>query len=301
LARLDVLPELPESRHVNRRNAIILITAGVIAAGISACSALTTFDLLVPKDPGVRRVVADAQFGPGRRQRLDVYRPSVKAGPLPVIIFFYGGSWNSGDKSGYSWVAKALASRGFAVVIPDYRYASEAPYPAFLEDSAAAVRWAVAHAAEFGGDPKRLVLAGHSAGAYNAAMLAYDERWLGADRARVRGFMGLAGPYDFLPFDSDVARKVFGSARDLPKTQPVNFIDRADPPAFIASAGEDKTVREHNSDSLTAKLKSAGIRVERRRYPNVGHVGIVTAIARPLRGRASVLDDMTRFAHEVTR
>jgi len=285
---------------VNRRGALLLITAAVIGAGITACSALTTFDLLVPKDTGVRRLVANAQFGPGKRQRLDVYRPNA-AGPLPIIVFFYGGSWNSGGKDGYSWAAKALASRGFAVVIPDYRYASEAPYPAFLEDGAAAVRWAIAHAAEYGGDPSRIVLAGHSAGGYNAAMLAYDERWLRADRARIRGFMGLAGPYDFLPFDSDVARNVFGGAGDLPKTQPVNFIDPADPPAFIASAGQDKTVREKNSDSLAAKLTAAGIRVERRRYPNVGHVGIVTALARPLRGRAGVLDDMTRFAHEVTR
>lgn len=279
---------------MNRRNAIILITAGLIGAGISACTALSAFDVLVPKDPGVRRVVTNARFGRGRRQRLDVYRPNA-TGPLPVIVFFYGGSWNSGSKDGYSWAAKALASRGFAVVIPDYRYASEAPYPAFLQDSSAAVRWAIAHAAEYGGDPKRLVLAGHSAGAYNAAMLAYDERWLGAERARVRGFIGLAGPYDFLPFDNDVARGVFGGAGDLPRTQPVNFIDRADPPAFIASAGEDKTVREANSDSLAAKLKSAGIRVERRRYPNVGHVGIVTALSKPFRSRAPVLEDTLAF------
>lgn len=300
MARLDVFPILPQLQSLNRRNSIILITAGVIAAGISACNALTAFDVLVPKDSGVRRVMTNAQFGPGRRQGLDVYRPNA-AGILPVIIFFYGGSWNSGSKDGYSWAAKALALRGFAVVIPDYRYASEARYPAFLQDSAAAVRWAIAHAADYGGDPKRIVLAGHSAGAYNAAMLAYDERWLGGERPRVRGFIGLAGPYDFLPFDNDVARGVFGGAGDLPRTQPVNFIDRADPPAFIATAGEDKTVREANSDSLAAKLKVAGIRVERRRYPNVGHVGLVTALARPLRGRASVLDDMTRFAHEVTR
>lgn len=264
------------------------------------CTALTTFNLIVPKDGGVEHVVADAAFGPAPRQRLDIYRPASRARDLPIIIFFYGGSWNSGSKDGYSWVGRALAARGFVTVIPDYRLAREAPYPAFIADGAAAVRLAIRRAASVGGDPNRIILAGHSAGAYNAAVLAYDDRWLDDDRARVRGFIGLAGPYDFLPLDDPIGRTVFGRVRDLPATQPVNFIDRRDPPAFLATAAQDRTVRESNSDSLERKLRAMGVRVIRQHYPKVGHVGILTAIAKPLRGRASVLDDMTNFARLVT-
>ena len=244
----------------------------------------------------------DVAFGPDERQRLDVYRPRIQVPgkPLPVIIFFYGGSWKTGTKAGYSWVARALAARGFMVVVPDYRLHPKVRYPAFLEDGAAALRWTIAHARDFGGDPARLVLAGHSAGAYNAAMLAYDPRWLGSEQKKVRGFIGLAGPYDFLPFDTDVAREVFGAYPDLPATQPVNFVDGSDPPAFLATAGKDDTVRPRNSDSLAAKLKAAGVEVERVDYPKLGHVGILTALSKPFRGRAHVLDDLTAFARKVT-
>lgn len=271
---------------------------GLIAA---ACSPLTLFNSVMPKDGGVRVAVHDAAFGPDRLQRLDVYVPKRPSGAtLPIVIFFYGGSWNSGTKDGYSFVGRALAARGFVVAIPDYRLVPQVHYPAFLEDNAAAVRWVRAHAAEFGGDPDRLVLAGHSAGAYNAAMLALDPRWLGKDRASVRALVGLAGPYDFLPFDGPVVKQAFAGVADPITTQPIHYVQRGDPPAFLATGMKDDTVRPANSDSLAGKLQAVGGKVERVRYPKVGHAGIVTAIAKPLRGRASVLDDMTVFIHAAT-
>lgn len=166
----------------------------------AACSPLTTFDSLVPKDGGGRRVAEAQPYGADARQRLDIYAPR-NAGPgeRPVVIFFYGGSWNSGTRSGYAFVGRALAAQGFVTVIPDYRLVPAIRYPGFVEDGAAAVRWTREHIAGFGGDPARLVLMGHSAGAYIAAMLAVDDRWLGRDRQAVRGLVGLAGPYDFAP------------------------------------------------------------------------------------------------------
>lgn len=268
----------------------------------SACSPLKMFNAVMPKDSGVRLAVRDAAFGPDPRQRLDVYVPKAGSGsPRPIIIFFYGGSWNSGTKSGYSFVGRALASRGFVVAIPDYRLVPQVRYPTFLEDNAAAVRWVRSHARELGGDADRLVLAGHSAGAYNAAMLALDPRFLGGDRKTVRGLIGLAGPYDFLPFDGPVVQQTFGAVGDPVETQPVHYVSPGDPPAFLATGDKDESVRPANSDSLTMKLRAAGAQVERHRYANVGHAGLVTAIAKPLRGRATVLGDMIAFAERVTR
>ena len=145
------------------------------------------------------------------------------------------------------------------------------------------------------------VIAGHSAGAYNGRMLAYDPRWLGSGRRRIRGFIGLSGPYDFLPFDGPITREAFKGTADLASTQPVNFVARGDAPAFLATGDEDTFVQPANSDALAARLRAVGTRVVRRSYPGIGHVGTLTAIARPLRNRAAVLDDMSLFAQSVTQ
>lgn len=275
--------------------------AMLMALMLASCSPLRMFNAVMPKDGGVTLVAHDAAFGTDRRQRLDVYAPRGAAGrALPIIVFYYGGSWSSGTKDGYAFVGRALASRGFLVAIPDYRLVPQVRYPAFLEDNAAAPRWVLAHAAQLGGDPDRVVLAGHSAGAYDAAMLALDPRWLGADRRVVRGLIGLAGPYDFLPFDGPVVQRAFAGVSDPLATQPVHYARSGAPPAFLATGARDTLVLPRNSDALAQRLRAAGVRVERRIYPEVGHAGLVTAMAKPLRGRAGVLDDMVAFARAVT-
>jgi len=275
--------------------------AGVIAALVAiGCSSLRTFDALVPKDDGVARVASGIAYGEGERRKLDVYAPSwTAAGPRPVIVFFYGGSWNSGTRRGYGFAARALAAQGFLVVVPDYRLVPEILFPGFLEDGAAAVRWVRANAGRYGGDGERLVLVGHSAGAYNAAMLALDPRWLGADRSAIRGFAGLAGPYDFAPFDTPVSIETFGRWPKPADTQPIHFVDAGDPPALLLHGSEDETVRPANSTSLAAALTTAGVPVEIKLYAGIGHVGIATALARPFRGKAPVLADVTAFARKV--
>lgn len=267
----------------------------------AACSPLRTFNALMPKDGGSRIVLRDAAFGAGPRQRLDVYAPIRPAdSSRPMIVFFYGGSWSGGTKAGYTFVGRALAARGFVVVIPDYRLVPEIVFPEFLKDGAAAVHWARRHAAELGGDPDRIVLMGHSAGAYNAAMLSLDPQWLGADRAAIRGFAGLAGPYDFLPFDIPVSINTFGAWPRPEETQPVRFAGAGDPPALLLHGAKDDTVLPRNSVALARTLRAAGVDAEYRAYPDVGHAGIVTALARPLRGNAPTLTDVVEFANRVT-
>ncbi len=272
-----------------------------LIALLASCSPLKTFNALVPKDRGGALVARDQAFAGGERQKLDLYAPRRPAqARLPVIVFFYGGSWNSGLKEGYGFVGRALAAQGFLVAIPDYRLVPEVRFPAFLEDASAAVKWIRTNAARFGGDPNRIVLAGHSAGAYNAAMLAFDPRWLGKDHKGVRGFAGLAGPYDFLPLDSPVTRAAFGNAADLQATQPVTFASAGDPPALLLVAAQDRLVFPRNSQRLAERLRKDGVAAQIKTYPNLGHVGIVTALAKPLRGKAPVLRDVADFARKVT-
>lgn len=299
----DPFPFLPPAGRPSSGPLLVLFLIALLAS-LASCSPLRTFNAVIPKDDGGRPVARNQSFGPEPRQTLDLYRPS---GPrvgaarpgLPIIVFIYGGSWQSGSKDGYSFVGRALASRGFLVAVPNYRLVPQVRFPTFLQDNAAAVRWMIANAARYGGDPTRIVLVGHSAGAYNAAMLALDARWLGSERRAVKGFVGLAGPYDFLPLDGPVTRAAFGQQRDPATTQPIRFASGDDPPTLLLHGFRDTTVLPRNSQGLQARLAGAGVDARVRIYPDVGHVGILTAIARPLRDKAPVLDDVARFAGEV--
>src|SRR5688500_1911214 len=143
-------------------------------------SILSLISFLSPKERGSRRVARDVPYGEGERQALDIYAPRQVGGPLPVVFFTYGGSWMDGDRRNYDFAGRALAAQGFVVVIADYRLVPELEYPGFLEDCASAFAWVVDHIGQYGGDPRRIALMGHSAGAYNATMLALDPAYLRA-------------------------------------------------------------------------------------------------------------------------
>lgn len=278
----------------SRRSALAVLAAG--AAG--ACSPFRLLNAL-PGDPA-RRIATDVAYGPDPRQRLDVWVPAPAGGRRPVLVFFYGGSWSSGSKGDYAFAARSLAAEGFAVVVPDYRLVPQVRFPIFVEDAAAAVAYARTHAAGWGGDPARLALAGHSAGAYLAAMVALDPAWLeraGAPAGTVKAWAGLSGPYDFLPFDVDASRDAFGAWPRPRETQPVAYAGAGDPPAFLAHGLKDTTVRPRNTEALAARLKAAGVEVEVRRYPDLDHKDTVLALTRTFRGKAPVRADMSRFLH----
>ncbi|MFD1190292.1 MULTISPECIES: alpha/beta hydrolase [Phenylobacterium] len=262
-----------------------------------ALSPLGLFSALTPKDPS-RRVLTAAPFGPGPRQRLDVYAPPKAEVPAPVAVFFYGGSWETGRRQDYGWAARALAAKGFLTLLPDYRIYPEAVYPAFLEDGAAAVRWAVEHAPAHGGDPQRIVLAGHSAGAYIATMLGLEPRWLDAaqvERSRIKAIAGLSGPYEFVPFKNDTIIRTFGHADDPHLTQPWPHVTPAAPPVFLGHGDSDKLVGRRNLRTLAEAYRKHGATVEDRIYPGLDHAGMVLALSKPFRRRGTVLEDMSGF------
>ena len=278
---------------------LALLMCGALVA--AACAPVRAFDTVMPKDGESRKVASDVAYGEGPRRKLDVYAPVAAAKrPLPVIVFLYGGSWANGTREGYHFAARALAAAGFLTIVPDYRLVPEVHFPGFIEDCAQAVRWTRARAHDYGGDPDRIVLVGHSAGAYNAAMLALDPKFLGRDRAAIKGFAGLAGPYDFLPFDGAITTTTFGKWPKPEETQPIHYADASAPPMLLLHGGEDGTVWPKNSINLDRKLRSAGASSELKVYPGLGHVGIVTALAKPFRDKAPVLSDVTAFARRVT-
>jgi acetyl esterase/lipase len=248
------------------------------------------------------RIARSIPYGKGERQTLDVYCPKA-AIAAPVIVFFYGGSWQSGDKSLYKFVGAALARRGFVVAIPDYRVYPEVRYQGFLNDAANALRWTRDNAGRFAGDPGKLFVMGHSAGAYIAAMLALDPRWLRTVNLTpsgvIRGLIGLSGPYDFLPIKDPTLQIIFGSAHDA-TTQPISHVSANAPPALLLSGSHDRTVGVGNSIRLAARLRAAGNAVGVRIFRRVGHLGVVGAFAWPLRLLAPALRDIVAFVADVT-
>jgi acetyl esterase/lipase len=285
-------------RHAVSKWALTIVCFGMIGLWLSGCSPLAAYNTLAPADAGGAPAQIDITYGQHPRQKLDVYVPSDRRTGVPVVVVAYGGSWNSGSKNDYAFLGKALASRGFVAVIADYRLVPEVRFPAFLDDTAAAAAWALTHAAQYGGDTGRLFVLGHSAGAYNAVMIALDGQYLahfGARPSQIRGVIGLAGPYDFLPLAVDATKAAFGQAKDLAETQPINFASRNAPPMLLATGDDDTTVYPRNSVALAKQLTAAGGSATVRRYPGIGHVGLLLALSRPLRGRAPVLEDIVKF------
>jgi acetyl esterase/lipase len=245
----------------------------------------------------------DIAYGDNPRQKLDVYVPDTPAPGHPVMVFFYGGSWQSGEKGDYLFAGQAFASKGIITVIADYRLYPEVYFPAFLQDGARAVAWTHAHIRDYGGNPDNLFLSGHSSGGYIAVMLTLDERYLagaGVQSAWIKGTAGIAGPYDFLPFTDPKIKALFSTAADI-DTQPIHFARTGLPPMLLMTGDKDTEVYPRNTAHLTARLRDLGQPVTERIYPGVAHVGIVLSLANGFRGKAPVLEDITAFVRQHTK
>lgn len=278
---------------------IIFICCAVVlaVAATVACSPLTAINALTTES--TYDITSDVVYGPQDRNQLDIYTPKNLHAAAPVVVFFYGGSWSSGARGDYAFVGEALASRGIVTVIADYRLYPEVRYPTFLEDSARAVAWTVKSISKYGGDPKRLYVMGHSSGAYNAAMMALDPRWLAEINltpAIFKGWIGLAGPYDFLPIENRGVRPVFFFPNSPIDSQPINHVTAVAPPTLLIAANKDSLVNPvRNTGGLAAALRAAHVPVTEQYFDHVGHATLVGAISRPLRGLAPVLDAVDRF------
>lgn len=286
-----------------RRWILLAVLAIVAVLGIAAWNTepprlLSILDGAMGGGRGTRQMGAGIAFGTAG-QTLDVWRPGSRVGePRPVVIFYYGGGWAHGTRDAYAFAARALASQGFVVVVPDYRKVPGVRFPSFVQDAAQAVRWTRDHVAHYGGDPRRIAVAGHSAGAYNAVMLALDPRWLsaeGVDPKIIRAAIGLCGPYDFYPFNKLRSRDAMQGVADPMMTQPIHFARPDAPPLLLVSAGNDVQVGAHNAVNLTARMKALGGRATHIDHPGLSHENVVMALSRPFRSKAPVLAESVAF------
>lgn len=280
--------------------AIICLCIIVGILSISACSGADVVNAIVPKSGYT--VHKNIAYGKESRHHLDIYTPNNPRPSQEVIVFFYGGSWKKGSKDDYRFVGQAFASKGYITVIADYRLYPEIRYPSFMQDSAAAFAWVYHNIATYGGNAKHIFLAGHSAGAYIAALLTLNEAYLkqaGAKREWIKGTIGIAGPYDFRPSQDPAVKDIFSTAEDN-LTQPIHYVSPDLPPFLLVTGDEDKDVYPRNTYHLAKKLRHYDNHVREHIYKGVGHIGIILSLAHGFRGKAPLLEDIDAFIDEAS-
>jgi len=277
--------------------AVVAALGGLIAF-TSPPRLLSHYDRVTGGRSGARLVAEGLPFG-SHAQTLDIWAPEGTAeGPLPVVVFWYGGGWAKGDRASYAFAGRALAREGFLVVIPDYRKVPDVHFPAFLDDGAEAVAWVESNIVQHGGNPARIAFMGHSAGAYQAIMLALDSKRLtaaGADPVNVKAAVGLSGPYDFYPFTSERSIDAMSQWPRPEETQPISFARGDAPPLLLVTSDGDEAVRPKNANNLGAKLRQFGAPVEVKNYGPLDHEEIVMALSVPFRKKGPVLADSVAF------
>ena len=292
------------------RLVLALAVALITLVALAACTPVTIINALTPSF-SYKKTTDIAYTSTGNaRQRLDVYQPTdaLAVSKLrPVVVFFYGGAWQEGSRSDYLFVAEALTQRGYVVVVPDYRVYPEVKFPDFLYDGAAAVAWATTYADRYGGDRSRIFLMGHSSGAHIAAMLALDNAFFEAKKVpltAIKGLVGLAGPYDFLPLTEPNVIALFASEPNLFLTQPIHYapaaIAKTTPPVLLLHGDNDKRVYPKNSINLARELRAVGVKVELDLLPGMSHTDIIAKFTRLLRGDGKVVDRVDQFIRDNT-
>lgn len=262
---------------------------------------LRTVDRLAGGNGGAE-LKATIPTGAHPQQKLLVWGPETRdpdAAPLPVLLFAHGGSWRNGDPADYGFVGRAFVPEGFVVVLAGYRLGPDGKYPAMLEDTASAIAWTKQEISAYGGDPDRIIVAGHSAGAYNVVMVALEEQWLGRrglSTVDIAGVVGLSGPYDFVPLDSESTIASFGHVADPQKTQPAEYVTGAAPPMLFIHGEEDTLVRPRNSRFLAQELEQAGASAQTIFRPEMDHNQPLISLAAPWRSRRDIAATIVRFA-----
>jgi acetyl esterase/lipase len=253
-----------------------LATTACTQAAFMAANLPTHFDDV--------KAVHDMAYGPLPLHKLDIYGPADAGGKnLDVVVFFYG---------------TAFADKDFVVVIPDYRKYPQVRFPVFVEDGAKALAWVHDNIAAYHGNPERIHVAGHSAGAHIGALLSADAHYLAREGKRrslvIHDFCGLAGPYAFTPDEPDL-EDMFGPPKNYSSMQVTTFIDGKQPPMLLLYGAADTTVRYENLEKLERQIKQKGGTVQSKVYHDVDHAGLVGALSWFNPHDASVVQDIVSF------
>ena len=217
------------------------------------------------------------------KQKLDIYRPRGAAN-RPVLVFYHGGAWVRGDRSQYPFLGSRFAREGYLVVVPSYRLAPKHPHPAQIEDAAAALAWVVRHIAQYGGDPRRITLAGHSAGGHLASLLVTNGQWLkarGLDATAVRAVAALSAPLDLAPLAGSSSRVFGNDPAVLRAASPQQHVRAALPRFLVTYCQWDYPALPQQAEAFYAALRAAGAPARLVYVPGENHISEITSVTKP--------------------
>lgn len=278
-----------------RRFLTLLTTIAASLTALTACSGLKTLNFITPSSDYILN--SDIAYKIDHKQKLDVYVPISPDKKNTVVVFFYGGSWQTGSKDQYKFVGQSLAKQGYITVIADYRKYPTVYFPAFMNDAANVLKWTHEHASDYGGNNNRIFVAGHSAGAHIAMLLTLDKSYIQHVKGKaewIHGVIGIAGPYNFLPFTDPKIKALFSKVPDA-QTQPITYVRKDVPPVLLLHGTDDKDVLPKNSLQLAEKLKSDDNDTTLITYQGIDHIDIILAMSKYFTHKADVLKDIKEF------
>ncbi len=291
-----------------KKNYILLLIIFSCSWLVAGCTRSSLFLVNTMAKLDDYTLIKNLPYKKGQLNTLDIYIPNIgkpQNNQLPVVIFFYGGCWGgctTFDKNYYQFVGQAMTSKHFITVIGDYRRYPDVTFQGIIQDSQQIVKWVKQNIAQYCGNPNHLFLMGHSSGAHLAAMLTVDKSRLDSETYQsIKGFIGLAGAYDFLPLTEPYQKTLFGPAEKYPESQPINFVTGLEPPVLLLHGRRDKTTLPENSMNLSKKIKQLGGSVRLKIYKDMNHTDILSALALPFQETETVLSDIGNFITEHSR
>jgi acetyl esterase/lipase len=211
------------------------------------------------------------------RHKLDILMPK-NAKKVPVLFFVHGGAWTLGDKWTFSENAKGFAAQGIGVVAVNYRLSPKVKHPGHIEDVARAFRWTVDEIAQHGGDPKKIVLAGHSAGGHLVALLATEEKYLKAEKksfADIRGVIGVSGVYQ-IDHRISAFHAPFGDKEaECKAASPIHNISKNHPPFLLLFGDKDIPLLDVQAKQFSEKLTAAKCEATAKEISGRDHIAVM--------------------------
>jgi acetyl esterase/lipase len=267
---------------------VVLVVAMSI---VVACAPVKILNTITPSSSFDR--TKSQSYGDAARDTLDIYRADDPKADAPVLIFVHGGSWDSGSKDLYKFLAEGFTRSGYDIVVPNYRLYPEAKFPNFLDDNARAVAFT---AKTFPNRP--LVLMGHSAGGYNVLMLALRDEFLksaGVDLCQtISGVVGLAAPTGIVPLESARLIEIFPD-RFTGQDAVLNNVTAPSPALFLGHGESDTTVYPQNSKKLAEKVVARGGSAQVEVYPGQSHTDVVKVLSRHFDEDTTLKADIEAF------
>jgi acetyl esterase/lipase len=277
---------------------------------LSACGGAHGQDAKPPdKKASLPAVEKDLPYADGGEQRmLDLYLPD-KMG-FTTVVFTYGGGWHAGSRKSVTPIGGRLQGLGYGCALLSHRLAPKDKFPAQAEDVAAAFAWVKKNIGARGGDPKRVVLMGHSSGAHLSLLVATDPKYLAAHKlspADIAGVVGLSTPVDLEPRED---KKGFGDAllagkgagafsRDVAvmrAASPIQHVSKDLPPTLLVVGEKDFPMLEGDARAFVEKAKGVGREVTTFVGKGCDHMGVVRSL---LEDRSAIQVEVLAFLRKL--